>query len=78
MSAWTSKGQNNWSLITPSKVTLEDFPVLDTTGCARILRGADQAGHEMEVDMQSHSHQIVSINLVAFIKRFLDVRFGNF
>ena len=28
--------------------------------------------------MQSHPHQIVSINLVAFIKRFLDVWFCNF
>ena len=50
--------------------TFEDFPVLDTTGCAKILRGADQAGHKMVVNMQSHPHQIVSINLVAFIKQF--------
>ena len=28
--------------------------------------------------MQSHPQQIVSINLVAFIKRFLDFRFRNF
>ena len=28
--------------------------------------------------MQSHPHQIVRINLVAFIKRFLDVWFCNF
>ena len=58
--------------------TLEEFFVLDTTGGARILRGADQAGHKIEVDMQSHPHQIVSFNLVAFIRRFLDFRFGNF
>ena len=55
--------------------------MLDTTGGARILRGADQAGHcpghKMEVDVQSHRNQIVSINLVAFIKRFLGVLFGN-
>ena len=29
--------------------TFEDFPVLDTTGGARIFRGADQAGHKMEM-----------------------------
>ena len=52
--------------------------MLETDGCAWILRGADQAGHKMEVDMQSHPHQIVSINLVAFIKRFLELRFGHF
>ena len=52
--------------------------MLDTTGCARILRGADQAGHIMEVDMQRHPHQIVSINFVAFIKLSLDVQLGNF
>ena len=28
--------------------------------------------------MQSHPHQIVSINLVAFVKQFLDVQFSNF
>ena len=54
--------------------------MLDTTGCARILRGADQAGHKMGVDMQSHPHQIVTIYLVAFIKpeQFSDVWFGIF
>ena len=52
--------------------------MLDTTGGDRILRGADHAHHKMEVDMQSHPHQTVSIYLVAFIKRFLDVWFGNF
>ena len=44
--------------------------MLDITGGTRILRGADQAGHKMEVDLQSHPHQIVSINLVVFIKQF--------
>ena len=29
-------------------------------------------------DMQSHPHQIVSIDLVAFVKQFLDVWFCNF
>ena len=85
MSPWTNKGKNTWYLVAPSKVTsvfelstFDNIPVLDTTSGAQLLRGADQAGHKMEVDMQSHPHQIVSINLVAFIKRFLDVWFYNF
>ena len=85
MSPWTNKGKNTGYLVAPSKVTLvfklsafNDIPMLDTTSGAQILRGADQAGHKMEVDMQSHPHQIVSINLVAFIKQFLDVWFCNF
>ena len=85
MIPWTNKGKNTGYLVAPSKVTLvfelstfDDIPVLDTTSGAQLLRGADQAGHKMEVDMQSHPHQIVSINLVAFIKRFLDVWFCNF
>ena len=53
--------------------TFNYIPVLDTTSCAQIHKGADQAGHKMEVDTQSHPHQIVSTNLVAFIKWFLDV-----
>ena len=40
--------------------------------------GADLEGHKMEVNMQSHPHQIVSMNLVASIKRVLDVQFRNF
>ena len=78
MSPWTNKGKNTGYLVAPSKVTLvfelstfDDFAVLDTTSCAQIFRGADQAGHNLEVDMQSHPHQIVINNLVAFIKRFL-------
>ena len=84
VSLWTNKGKKTWYLVAPSKVTLvfelstfDDIPVLDTTSGAQILRGADQAGHKMEVDMQSHPHQIFCINLVAFIKRFLDVWFCN-
>ena len=81
MSDGMNKRQNNGFLVAPSKITLEFESFLRIfqclTGCAWIFRGADQAGHKMEVDMQSHPHQIVSINLVAFIKRFLDVRFRN-
>ena len=80
MSQWTNKGKNTGYLVALSKVTLvfelstfDDIAVLDTTSGAQILRGADQAGHKLEVDMRSHPHQIVIINLVAFIKRFLDV-----
>ena len=85
MSPWTNKGKNTGYLVAPSKVTMvfelstfDDSPLLDTTSGAQILRGADQAGHKMEEDMQSHPHQVVSINLVAFIKLFLDVWFCNF
>ena len=41
--------------------TFADFAVLDTIGCARILRGAEQLGHKMEIEMQSYPHQIISI-----------------
>ena len=37
-----------------------------------ILRGADQAGHYMEVNIQHHHHQIVNIKFVTFIMRILD------
>ena len=47
--------------------TLEDFFVLDTTSCARILRG--------EVDMQTHCRVLISLLSSSSI---LDVRFGNF
>ena len=32
----------------------------------------------MEVNMQTHPHQIVGFKIVAFIKRILDVLFCNF
>ena len=77
MRAWTNKGQNNGSLVAPSKghvgvQTFEDFPVLDraTTASARILRGADQEAINWRLTCR-----VIHINLVAFIKWFLDVRF---
>ena len=78
MRAWTNKGQNienNGSLVAPSKghvgvQTFEDFPVLDTTASARILRGADPEAINWRLTCR-----VIHINLVAFIKWFLDVRF---
>ena len=88
MSSWKNKEENTGCVLDAlSKVTLEFelsriFPCL-TPLTVLVLRGADQAGHKMEADMQSHPHhdQIVSINLIAFIKLLsllLDILFGNF
>ena len=60
-------------VITPDVVKKEE--VLETTKGALILRGPDQAGSKMEVEMQSHPIRLslFRINLVAFIKLFLDI-----
>ena len=59
----------------PSKVKLE-FELSRIFLC--LIWGADQAGPKIGVDMQSHPHhdQIVSLKLVVYIKRTLDVRFA--
>ena len=75
MSPWTNKEKNTVYLVEPSKVKLE-FELSRIFLC--LIWGADQAGPKIGVDMQSHPHhdQIVSLKLVVYIKRTLDVRFA--
>ena len=85
VSPWRNKAENTWYLVAQSKVTsvFELSRIFQCLTPLAVLRFSEVQTNLTKqaikwTNMPSHPHQIVSINLVAFIKQFSDVWFFNF